>query len=990
MQEKLQKKTWVAIVVFSLLGQIAWTMENMLLNVFISGRFNATLQDIALMVSLSAVVAALTTLFIGVLSDKVGKRKIFIVGGYIAWGISIVAFTFLRVDFLANLFPYANVLSLGISLTIVLDCIMTFFGSSANDACFNAYLTDISDDTNRGKIEGINSAMPLISVLVVFGLFQGFTAQDQWEVVFLGIGGLVLVCGLFGLFFISDSKTLQKKEGAYFKDIFHGFKGSVIKNNAPLYLTLLTFCIFSISIQVFMPYLILYFTNTLKMANYVLVFAPAIIIAAIATIFFGRLYDAKGFIKTIFITMAVFVVGLLILTIFKTTLLVFIGCALMMIGWLTSLAAYNASIRQYTPKKEAGLYQGVRIFMGVLIPMLIGPWIGSFVSGKGAGIGGTVGDDYNPNNLIFLAAIAVVILAFIGCLIIKKKVYSKRQVLTSKYHDELNKEVHLEECSRSKLKREAYLCLNTTWELAFSSDGQFPTTYPYQIKIPYCVESRASMVHKELKKGECLFYRYQFKLDKDFLKERVILHFDGVDNECLVYLNGELLTRHFGGYQPFSLEIKDKLKDSNELIVQVYDDLDYLYPYGKQANKSKGMWYTKVSGIYKSVWLEAVATKAIERVNFKVDIDKQRVEVNLAGDESEKTILVKFLDKEVHHAKFRGNKYAFQLADMQLWDVDHPQLYEVIIKNEFDEVKTYFACREVKIVGNKFVLNNSSLFINGLLYQPYFCEGLLTPESYKVFEDDILLAKKLGFNTLRVHLKVEAEIFYELCDRLGMMVIQDMVNNFKYSYLLDTVLPTLGKKTSKEKRHNNLEGQGIFINQVVSTIKQLDFYPCIIMWNIFNEGWGQFDSKGLYELVKQLDNTRLIDTASGWFDNGYNEIDSRHIYFKPIEFEKVGERPLFISECGGFSYKIKDNSYNLHNTYGYRFYNDQVSFEKGLIDLYEKEIKPGIAKGLAGVIYTELNDVEDETNGLITYDRKVIKVDVEKVGRAITNAIKLK
>ena len=288
--KELGKKSWLAIVLFSLCGQVAWTIENMLFNVFIQNEFNATLNDIALMVSASAISATLTTLFMGAYSDKIGKRKIFICGGYILWGLSIMAFALLKVENLSKIFGQTiNAFALGVGLTIGFDCLMTFFGSTANDAAFNAWMTDTTDTTNRGKVEGVNSAMPLIAILVVFGgkmLVEG--SPYEWTIIFLTIGIIILLVGILGIFIIKEPQ-LEVKNEPYFKNIFYGFRPSIIKRNSLLYIFLLGMCIFSISIQVFMPYLILYFTNTLQLENYVLIFAPAIILAAAFTVFYGKL-----------------------------------------------------------------------------------------------------------------------------------------------------------------------------------------------------------------------------------------------------------------------------------------------------------------------------------------------------------------------------------------------------------------------------------------------------------------------------------------------------------------------------------------------------------------------------------------------------------------------------------------------------------------------------------------------------------------------------
>jgi MFS family permease len=412
--KELGKKSWLAIVLFSLCGQVAWTIENMLFNVFIQNEFNATLNDIALMVSASAISATLTTLFMGAYSDKIGKRKIFICGGYILWGLSIMAFALLKVENLSKIFGQTiNAFALGVGLTIGFDCLMTFFGSTANDAAFNAWMTDTTDTTNRGKVEGVNSAMPLIAILVVFGgkmLVEG--SPHEWTIIFLTIGIIILLVGILGIFIIKEPQ-LEVKNEPYFKNIFYGFRPSIIKKNSLLYIFLLGMCIFSISIQVFMPYLILYFTNTLQLENYVLIFAPAIILAAAFTVFYGKLIDKYGFIKTSIISLSIYLVGLILLGLLTNIVFVFIGTLFMMMGYLSLGACFNASIRDYTPEDKVGLFQGIRIFVSVLIPMLVGPWIGSILSGNTSeGFLGVAGDAYTPSSLIFIAGCVIGLLTF--------------------------------------------------------------------------------------------------------------------------------------------------------------------------------------------------------------------------------------------------------------------------------------------------------------------------------------------------------------------------------------------------------------------------------------------------------------------------------------------------------------------------------------------------------------------------------------------------
>ena len=429
------KRFWVALFVFSLIGQIAWVVENMYFNVFIYHMFNASQSDIALMVQASAVAATLTTLLIGALSDRLGKRKAFITVGYILWGVSILCFAALRVDWIAKIFPSAaqNALkaaAIGVTLVIVFDCIMTFFGSSANDACFNAWLTDCTDETNRGKAEGINAMMPLIAILVVFGGTMWIDKKNpaHWTILFLVIGAIVLVSGVLSFFLIDEPSLAERQPDGYFKTLFFGFRPRVIRSHPDLYLTLICFMIFGISIQVFMPYLILYYTEALHLDNYVLIMAPAILIAAVATAFYGRVYDRIGYFKSLIPALLVLMLGYVVLFLFRSTVLVFLGSLLMMCGYLCGMAVFGARIRDCTPPGMAGRFQGLRIIGQVLIPGVIGPEIGKLVL-KGAAT--VLNDDgtysFIPNANIFLWAgivllpIAIVIVLDVFAPIARKK-----------------------------------------------------------------------------------------------------------------------------------------------------------------------------------------------------------------------------------------------------------------------------------------------------------------------------------------------------------------------------------------------------------------------------------------------------------------------------------------------------------------------------------------------------------------------------------------
>ncbi len=407
---KNNKRFWLTLTIFSLIGQIAWVIENMYLNVFIYKRFSAGPDDISLMVAASAVTATLTTVIIGALSDKLGKRKIFMAGGYIAWGLSIMSFALVDVKLLSSLFPTVSAMSLGVSLTIVIDCIMTFFGSSANDAAFNAWLTDETSEGNRGAAEGVNAIMPLIAMLAVFGGFMAFDLDrgSSWTAIFLIIGIAVFIIGILGLFLIKESATKREENSKYFANIVYGFRPSVINQNKGLYITLIAFALFGISIQVFMPYLIIYYEVSLKMENYVLIMAPAIIIAAVASVFYGRLYDRFGYKKVIFPAVITLALGYVVMCFVKTTVPVFIGSLLVMIGYLCGNAVFGAMLRDKTPDGKAGMFQGLRIVCQVLIPGVIGPAIGAKVLENAKEIVNNDGTkSFLPDERIFLWALIV-------------------------------------------------------------------------------------------------------------------------------------------------------------------------------------------------------------------------------------------------------------------------------------------------------------------------------------------------------------------------------------------------------------------------------------------------------------------------------------------------------------------------------------------------------------------------------------------------------
>ncbi|MGM9631902.1 MAG: MFS transporter [Eubacteriales bacterium] len=417
MKTKLSPKFWVALTLFSLVGQIAWVIENMYLNVFIYDMFRASADDISTMVAASAVAATLTTIFIGALSDRIGKRKLFMCGGYLLWGISIIGFALIRADIIEPLIPATmSVATVGVTLVIILDCVMTFFGSSANDAAFNAWLTDSTDESNRGSAEGINAMMPLVAILVVFGGFMFLPKEGNdayWPTVFTIIGVVVLLVGIAGFFIIDDPEGMKPSETGYMRNIVHGFLPSTVKQNPSLYIYLVCFIIFNISISVFMPYLILYYQEATPLGDgYVLVMAPAVVIASVVTALWGKVYDKKGFDYSYAFAFAWLCAGYAVLFFFKNTALVFIGSLLMMSGYLAGMAVFGAKIRDLTPVGKAGMFQGVRIFSQVLVPGVIGPKVGAWILRNADKIENSDGTySFIPNENIFLGALVAAVVA---------------------------------------------------------------------------------------------------------------------------------------------------------------------------------------------------------------------------------------------------------------------------------------------------------------------------------------------------------------------------------------------------------------------------------------------------------------------------------------------------------------------------------------------------------------------------------------------------
>ena len=524
---------------------------------------------------------------------------------------------------------------------------------------------------------------------------------------------------------------------------------------------------------------------------------------------------------------------------------------------------------------------------------------------------------------------------------------------------------------RPQCKRDSYVNLNGVWEFA-ASENSAPV-YDMTILLPFCPESLLSGVHQHFSEESTLYYRRSFSLPEGFHRGRVLLHIGAADQKLECYVNSKRIGSHTGGYEAIVFDITNALAEENVIELRCTDDLHELsMPYGKQTLNRGGMWYTPVSGIWQSVWLESVPEVYIHKLDIQTDMTSATV-----------TVLPKQEGKVLLHGKeyplIDGRVTIFP-DDPHLWCPEDPYLYDFAVQTPTDRVESYFALRsiEAKTVNGipRLCLNGKPYFFHGLLDQGYWPDGIYTPAAPECYADDILAMKKSGFNTLRKHIKVEPEEFYYQCDKLGMVVFQDMVNNGDYSFFRDTLLPTVGLQKLRDKHmHKDPATRRQFLAGMEAAVRQLKNHPSILYWTIFNEGWGQFDSDSVYAQLRALDNTRIIDSTSGWFRQKKSDVESLHIYFNFWHRMKFTEKPMVISEFGGYTYAAEGHLFNPEKSYGYKTCTDLQDFQSQLEVLYRQRILPAIPKGLCAAIYTQVSDVEDEINGLLTYDRKLCKAD---------------
>ncbi len=558
--------------------------------------------------------------------------------------------------------------------------------------------------------------------------------------------------------------------------------------------------------------------------------------------------------------------------------------------------------------------------------------------------------------------------------------------------ENIDKNCPLSEYPRPQMVRDSYQCLNGKYEYAITSaEAVTMGKADGEIIVPFAVECELSGVQRELDDDDALWYRRSFTVDENRDGKRVLLHFGAVDWKCSVFVNGKSVGGHVGGYCPFSFDITDVIKDENELVVKVIDPTDDgPQPRGKQISEPVGFWYTATSGIWQTVWLEVVPETYIKGIRLTPDIDTSSVGIS-ADYDGEATVRATVCDGEtaVASAEFNG-KGSVEIPNQKLWSPETPFLYDLkleLVKDGevIDTVKSYFGMRKYSLGKDekgyvRLCLNNKPYFQKGLLDQGYWPDGGLTAPTDEALVYDIEKMRDLGYNMLRKHIKVEPLRWYYHCDRLGMLVWQDMPNGCGVNQLVAGVLPNIGIKNMTDKfrglyDRNDKEGRRLFLAELDEMIAALYNCVSICTWVPFNESWGQFDAKNVADHVKALDPSRFVDHASGWHDQHGGDFKSIHRYIVPLHPYFLDERAFVVSEYGGYSNVIKDHVWNIKKCFGYLMFRNKTTLSNAYRRLHTTQVIPLIKHGLCATVYTQVSDVENEVNGILTYDRKIVKLD---------------
>lgn len=561
--------------------------------------------------------------------------------------------------------------------------------------------------------------------------------------------------------------------------------------------------------------------------------------------------------------------------------------------------------------------------------------------------------------------------------------------LLTRWAGDVTPETAHAEYPRPQMKREEWKNINGMWEYAIRpEEEQPPEQYDGFILVPFPVESALSSVKKTVGKENRLWYRRTFTIPRSWMKKRVLLNFEAVDWETTVWINGRQIGIHRGGYDPFSFDITDALKKrgTQEIVVSVWDPVNEgTQPRGKQVRNPRGIWYTSVTGIWGTVWMEPVDPVHIHSIRMIPDIDAGEVQVVVRCPDSavDNRVELEVGGEGSTAIKATGQaeeEITVVLEDPKLWHPDSPYLYNltVVLKDRqdrtLDRIESYFGMRKISVQEDesgimRLFLNGRGQFMVGPLDQGWWPDGLYTAPTDEALRYDLGVTKKLGMNMLRKHVKIEPRRFYHWCDRIGLLVWQDMPNG-------DSHIGRDGKDFERTP-----ESARQFETELERMIENLGNHPSLVMWVPFNEGWGQYDTARIVDRIKQLDPTRLVDNASGWADRGVGDVHDIHAYPGPDAPENEPNRAAVLGEFGGLGLPVKGHTWQDEKNWGYRSFENAEDLTAAYLELIEN-LKPLINEGLSAAVYTQTTDVEIEVNGLMTYDRAVIKMDAQRIAAA--------
>ena len=548
----------------------------------------------------------------------------------------------------------------------------------------------------------------------------------------------------------------------------------------------------------------------------------------------------------------------------------------------------------------------------------------------------------------------------------------------------------LQEYPRPQLVRRSYENLNGLWDYAITKTDTRPDTWDGKILVPFSPEAELSRVNRTLHPGEFLWYRRTLTVPAIAAGKRLLLHIGACDQRAKIFCNGQYVLEHVGGYTAFSADLTAFLRPGdNELVIQVKDDLEASQlSRGKQSSKRGGIWYTPQSGIWQTVWCEWVPETYVKAIRYTPDLITNQLLYQVQAKYPAGASVKLSLHGEAV-AQSEADEKGFGALDippekLYLWSPESPTLYDVDVTLGEDHVTSYAAMRSFGIGEDeegvpRLLLNGKPYFQNGVLDQGYFPDGLYTAPSDEAMVFDIQLMKDMGFNMLRKHIKIEPLRWYYHCDRLGMLVWQDMVSGGGKYNLLTISAPLITGIHHKDNDYRKFSrtdamARASYYTELTEMIAQLYSCPCICAWVAFNEGWGQFDAAYAAEYIQKLDHTRIIDHASGWHDQKTGKLQSLHVYFRPYHFkpDKLG-RAVALTEFGGYTLAVPGHTWD-DKRFGYKGFRDSASLGEAFRKLYETQIIPAKEKGLCACVYTQLSDVEDELNGFVTYDRKTVKL----------------